>query len=434
MITFEYKYQLDKGSRKHRCPACGKSRFVRFIHTTTGQYLPEEFGRCDREVNCGYFLKPEKRTGIENNTFDPSKRTFYFKPITTKPTVKQSAIPWDVVTQSLTGQGNNRFIAYLTALFGESITLDLISRYHIGSSSSRWRGATVFWFIDQDGAARSGQVKLFDHTGHTVKALKPDGQRKSCTTWIHAVIEQAYKSKGKTFPSWLTDILSHEGPHVTCLFGEHLLNLEPAKPIAIVEAPATAIVASAYLPAFTWLAAGSLSYLTVERCKALKSRDVYLFPDLSKDGKAFDLWSRKAKELSPMAKVYVSNYLEQHATAGERLQGLDLRDYLTRFDYREFIPAPTIEDTPLTILIAERPIQAISLICIVELGKRFKGFQLASFLLDEGKVCDILFDATGELVTTDNEIALIDSIAKTFNKSFAQYLISNEGGFIHWYY
>ena len=54
----EYKYQLEKGSRKHLCPQCNKKTFVRFIDVESREYLPYEFGRCDRESKCNYYLNP----------------------------------------------------------------------------------------------------------------------------------------------------------------------------------------------------------------------------------------------------------------------------------------------------------------------------------------------------------------------------------------
>ncbi|WP_143312953.1 DUF6371 domain-containing protein [Chitinophaga eiseniae] len=187
------------------------------------------------------------------------------------------------LTQSLQGYETNRFVTYLHSLFGANMTSELTQRYKIGTSGSRWPGATVFWWVDASGNIRAGQAKQFDHTGHT--ANSSDGS--SRTTWIHSILKYSHESRKERLPGWLTAYLEQGGNYASCLFGEHLLPADTSKPIAIVEAPATAIVASAYLPAFIWLAAGSLSYLTTERCQALAGRRAYLFPDLSADGRAF---------------------------------------------------------------------------------------------------------------------------------------------------
>lgn len=62
-----YRYQLDKSSKKYRCPKCGKMRFVRFIDTSTGNYLPSAYGRCDREANCNYFYSPNNDYFVTEN-------------------------------------------------------------------------------------------------------------------------------------------------------------------------------------------------------------------------------------------------------------------------------------------------------------------------------------------------------------------------------
>ena len=91
-------------------------------------------------------------------------------------------------------------------------------------------------------------------------------------------------------------------------------------------------VASVYLPEFIWVSVGSLTNLNVEKCSILKGRTVTLFPDLN----GFEKWSSKAKELSHLAIFTVSDLLERKATEAEKKQGLDLADYLIKFNYKAF--------------------------------------------------------------------------------------------------
>ena len=79
--------------------------------------------------------------------------------------------------------------------------------------------------------------------------------------------------------------------------------------------------------------------MNYEKCKALKGRDVYLFPDLSKEGRAFELWSNKATEIQKRLQgtsFQVSNLLEELAPDDDRDQGKDIADYLIKQDWRLF--------------------------------------------------------------------------------------------------
>ena len=127
---------------------------------------------------------------------------------------------------------------------------------------------------------------------------------------------------------------------VQCFFGEHLLQ-NKSNPVAIVESEKTALIASIYFEQFLkgknyiWLACGSLSYLTAERCRVLRQRNVTLFPDL----KCYEEWNNKIKELTllyPETRFTISNLLELKSTVDEKEKGLDLADYLIRFNYKDF--------------------------------------------------------------------------------------------------
>ena len=168
-----------------------------------------------------------------------------------------------------------------------------------------------------------------------------------------------------------------------CLFGEHLLN-DKTKPVAIVESEKTAVIASVYFPKFIWLASGGKDGLNAEKCSVLKGRSVTLFPDLN----GFEKWSAKARELKHIAKFSISDLLERKATEAERKQGLDLADYLIRFDFRTFNQPETTEP-PL-------PIQKIEVLATKEelqYSKMVKANPLVEMLVSN---LGLVSEATGK--------------------------------------
>jgi len=237
---------------------------------------------------------------------------------------------------SINGYNENCFIRYLSHIFGWDIANKLGKQYWVGSSN-HWPGATLFWFVDKDNRVRAGQVKLFNEKGHTVKYH---------TTWVHSILKDSSVDE-----SWLAPYLNNKS-FIACLFGEHLLNQHPYKPVALVEAPATAITASVYIQDFIWLATGSLGNLTKERCQSLRGRKVVLFPDLG----GYRKWIKRSKEMDNIAKFTTSNLLEIIATDDEREAGLDLRDYLTRYNISEFLPQGNLHTQSQTVLPNKNPL------------------------------------------------------------------------------
>ena len=84
-----------------------------------------------------------------------------------------------------------------------------------------------------------------------------------------------------------------------CLFGEHLFKIYPDKYVAIVESEKSEIIASCLMPELIWLAAGNLNGLSIEKCRALKGRDVMLYSDLG----AFEKWNEKDKMLNSLLRL-----------------------------------------------------------------------------------------------------------------------------------
>ena len=121
------------------------------------------------------------------------------------------------------------------------------------------------------------------------------------TNFLHSIIEKHHTQNKTPLPAWLQAYQTNESK-VSCLFGEHLLSKYPNNPIALVEAPKTAIYGTLYLGQpehpknFIWLAVYNKSSFSFDKLKVLRGRTVYVFPDLSKDGNTFKEWETKAKE------------------------------------------------------------------------------------------------------------------------------------------
>ena len=343
MSDFRYQFKKYKTpSDKEQCPVClHKKTWTRYTDTTTGELLPAEYGKCERANSCSHALSPyqdgfakdvnEQERANRPANWKPTKRPAPVK----RPTPPRVFIPDELKAASLRGYEQNSFVKYLHTLFDADDVAEVVARYQVGTSS-HWKGATVFWDIDLNGQVRAGQIKDFDQQGHTVKDPLPDGTKKSRTTWVHSILQRQ-----QTPPNWLSAYLNQENK-ASCLFGEHLLNHEASKTVAVCESPKTAIIASLYFPQFVWVAVGALDYLTADRCRALQGRNVVLFPDL----KGFDRWQKKADELSG-GRWVVSDFLETHATEAQRKGGLDLADYLPSYYYKTF---GTGEPVPLSAI------------------------------------------------------------------------------------
>ncbi len=343
LMQNDFRYDLDKSSRKFTCPQCEKKRFVKYIDLETKLYLPDQYGRCDRQAKCGYFLDPYKDGYAKSHTESIPYRTN--RPSLSTPYKKQplTPIPKEILDQTIrNGYDLNIFIQNLLHRVPYPFDLPdieaVISMYGLGTVAHGYRkGAVTMPFIDHTGQTRFIQVKNFDYDNHTTG-----------TDSLTSMLTRYYQDKGQGCPEWLNRYNQNE-LKVSCLFGAHLLPMFPENRIALVEAPKTAIYGSLYfgLPKgpedLLWMAVYSRDTLTVEKCRALEGRTVYLFPDLSEDGSTYDKWRDCAAKISGKVKglrFVVSDFLEKVAGVKDKERGLDLADYLIDMDWREFRTGP----------------------------------------------------------------------------------------------
>jgi hypothetical protein len=342
----KYRFKLQKGNKKERCPDCGDKSFKYYVDTYTNELLPENYGRCDRESKCEYHLSPY-HDGYADAIWQKEKGDYSAlkklnkNPTIHKPIIKESkTIFFDkkIFLNTLNDYDKNIFIQNLC--YNVPFTFDaqdiekVIEHYYLGTISQGFReGAITFPFIDNFDNVRAVQVKLFDKNNKTTD-----------TGFLHGMLIKQYSNKRQAVPKWLLDYNNQESK-VTCLFGEHLLKLYPANPIALVEAPKTAIYGTLYfgLPKsphdFLWLAVYNKSSFTLDKLKVLKERFIYVFPDLSNNGKTYEEWQNKAKLFQK--EIYASkfifyDFLEKFAPSEDKTNGLDIADYLIKLDWRDF--------------------------------------------------------------------------------------------------
>src|SRR5699024_2065416 len=131
---------------------------------------------------------------------------------------------------------------------------------------------------------------------------------------------------------------------VSCLFGENLLRGN-SKPVALVEAPKTALYCWLYFKDFEplkdiiWLAVYNKSSFSFDKLKVLKGRFVFVFPDLSEDGGTFNEWKDKAKDFEKRlsgTRFIFSDLLESFADKEDKEQGNDIADIIIKQDWRKF--------------------------------------------------------------------------------------------------
>ena len=295
MLRLE-KYKT-KASR-YDCPACGyKHVFVRYVDDS-GQHVAPEVGRCNRESQCGYHLKPRDyfASHATHHSTGPSLR-----PKSPTTPIVLSEIPTHYLEESRQAAEQNAFVQFLLRHYPREQVVHACDQYWLGD----FEGFTTFWRMDERGHLNTAKLMRYDTaTGKRVK----DG---TGTHWLHAILKQ----RG-VFPASFEYRRSD--------FGAHLVVNAP-RAIAMVEAEKTAVIASLELPAYTWLACGGKSHLSVAKLARYARQRIVLFPD----GDGFDQWSQIADKAQAQGlDVLVSDLLETELTAAQKAAGWDLADYL----------------------------------------------------------------------------------------------------------
>lgn len=280
----QYRYSLDRSSKKFICPSCGKKTFVKYVDNTSNSYLDNQYGRCDRENKCKAHFRP-----YGNNKIDILQAL--------KPKTPPSYHSLELVEKSVLDKSQNNFIDFLRQKFPVNDANKAITNYFLGTSR-RHQHATIFWQIDKDENVHAGKIMLYDkETGKRKKSAKG----KSYINWVHKI---------KTIGQFNLE---------QCLFGLHLTNDISEKCVALVESEKTAVIMSIFKPQYIWLATGSKHGFKEEMLQPIKEFKIVAFPD---KGEYLD-WKKTALTLNAMGFNIV---MDEWLNSKEYKKGTDLAD------------------------------------------------------------------------------------------------------------
>lgn len=233
--------------KKEHCPGCNKpKKFVRFFDFEINEYLPPQFGRCDRQERCGYFLSPYS----ENSEYIADTKQERIE-VPENPIVY---VDKEIVAKTLAQYESNTFVQFLISKVGYNKAMDTVFKFFIGTAKNN---GTIFWQIDQFNKPRTAAKIHYLQDGHRNKEI--DVKRLF-------LLKDGYKP---------------------CLFGEHQIFNAPSNAIfVIVESEKTAILGECYMNSLNnrplvWLACSGSNGLTYDKIQPLRGKDVLLVPDFS---------------------------------------------------------------------------------------------------------------------------------------------------------
>lgn len=260
MRRYSFNHKVE---HKTRCPKCNqRGRYTRYYDNLLHKYLPEQFGKCDRENGCGYHLSPwDDRKWLydyEHNDTSIEDRIAWKRMKKQRETPPQpSFLPSHFLNSVM--RGDNSLTTYLKEHFRDDIVDEAVELYQIGTTKEL---QPIFFQIDQDGNIRGGKIIYYLNNGHRNKAINPK--------WLHKLLN-------------MENYILMQVP-----FGYHI---PEDKPTAVVESEKSAIIMSIAMPQYRWIATGGSnnirpSYLPLEE-------ETTLFPD---DDAAGDKWKEIAED------------------------------------------------------------------------------------------------------------------------------------------
>ena len=195
---------------------------------------------------------------------------------------------------------HSTFYEYLQNIITEKLNTTPENYFDLrGISKGYLKGSVAFPFLDYNGNFQTAQLIKYGSNGKRIKD-------KYSTNWLHS-----YKDIKEDLK---LDKLTIYSKSVKCFFGENYLK-GSTNPVAIVEAPKTAVILKEIYPNIDWIATAGEQGLFNKNHDLLKNRNVILFPDAK---------TTKWKEFAEKKGYSCSDILEEYQCE----EGSDLADFI----------------------------------------------------------------------------------------------------------
>ena len=299
----KFRYTLEPYSSRrmqHLCPNCLKKEFVRYIDTDNNELLSAEFGRCNREIKCGYFRKPNSNKGISNVDIRKNLNSSTIFENLDSEILLSSQFNYEIES--------NPLCKFLMQYFEKEKIFEILELYQLKSQLLGNQILTLFPLIDNEQKLRALKKMKYDQT---------TGKR-------HKFFFRWHNPKKLKLQQ--------------CLFGLHLLEhkkFKETEKVYIVESEKTAIIASLKYDNLLFMATGGLNNLTANRLRPLMGKQIILIPDLAPIdavNNPYLLWKEKGTRISRELKVKISinTMLLDISTDFQKDEQWDLADFIIK--------------------------------------------------------------------------------------------------------
>lgn len=408
----EYRYVLEpcSGRQYQVCPSCGHTRYVRYIDSETGEYLSDELGICERRNNCGYHKSPKElitnplnnkkmETKNENESVNVVETTSEINPVRIEKNPMLAPVEEENIPEGA-------LLYYLITIYGKKAVLRVAKMYrlyHCKIFAKDGKFGIGFPQIDKDGKTiRQIKTMAYNNAGKRLKEgeeLLIYNKKFRKYEKINCSFTYAWTSPIKFMAKDL--MYGFNFVNQQCLFGTHLLSMFPDKIVIIVESEKSALIGTLEFPQFIWLACGGIygaKWSSPQVFECLKGRTVKLAPDLE----ATEDWKLRAETLVDAGiDVSVFEKLEEHASAEDKANGLDIADFFLRNRIKE---NPQLVEAPVK---AENKVKAADI-------PDFDGlFGNSTLDKPEPQISGMTSEEFKTLLPTDDDIKKFDKKPKT---------------------